>query len=196
LNLQKRTVSEADPNQSPRTADSKSSPFGAARPIDTSAREKEVEERRQLAIRQKKEAEEKTKAEKAEKQKLAKEQAKEKAEKAEGADSKTQENGSDVPQSGKNFEILRRAADDQNGMAADIEAEDEAGEDVASKEKAEAPSHAARELPPSKANGKWRNEGSQKPVGPAAPKAEDDGWSTVSTKQRNNRRGNQNTRAS
>ncbi|KAK3069610.1 hypothetical protein LTS18_000284, partial [Coniosporium uncinatum] len=56
LNLQKRTVSEAQPSPSAESGDSKASPFGAARPIDTSAREKEIEEKRQLAIRQKQEA--------------------------------------------------------------------------------------------------------------------------------------------
>lgn len=65
LNLQKRTVSEAVPTTpASSTSDSKSNPFGAARPIDTSAREKEVEEKRELAIRQKREAEEKVREEK------------------------------------------------------------------------------------------------------------------------------------
>ncbi len=50
LNLQKRTVSEADPVASPaQVSDAKASPFGAARPVDTAAKEKEVEEKRQLA---------------------------------------------------------------------------------------------------------------------------------------------------
>lgn len=62
LNLTKRTVSEA-PADASSTADSKASPFGAARPIDTAAREKEVEERRQQAIKEKHEADEKAKEE-------------------------------------------------------------------------------------------------------------------------------------
>lgn len=74
LNLAKRTVSEAiDP--SPSASDSKASPFGAARPIDTRTREKEVEEKRQQALREKKEAEEKAKEER----RLAKEAAAAKA---------------------------------------------------------------------------------------------------------------------
>lgn len=80
LNLQKRTVSEAPGIMSPSlTSDSKASPFGAARPIDTAAREREIEEKKQKEIQDKKEAEEKAKEEK----RLAKEAAaKEAAEKA------------------------------------------------------------------------------------------------------------------
>ncbi|ROT38479.1 hypothetical protein SODALDRAFT_323952 [Sodiomyces alkalinus F11] len=81
LNLQKRTVSEATDVVSPSlTGDAKSSPFGAARPIDTAQREREVEERRQQQIKAKREADEKAKEER----RLAKEAAaKEAAEKAE-----------------------------------------------------------------------------------------------------------------
>jgi translation initiation factor 4B len=64
LNLAKRTVSEAtDATATPSSTagDSKASPFGAARPIDTAARERAVEERRQ---KEKKEAEERAKEEK------------------------------------------------------------------------------------------------------------------------------------
>lgn len=75
LNLQKRTVSEADPLSSPAATDAKASPFGAARPVDTAAKEKEVEEKRQIAIRQKKEAEDKSRADKAEEKRLAKDKA-------------------------------------------------------------------------------------------------------------------------
>lgn len=80
LNLQKRTVSEAPGIQSPSLAgDSKASPFGAARPIDTAAREREIEEKRVKAEQERKEAEDKAKEEK----RLAKEAAaKEAAEKA------------------------------------------------------------------------------------------------------------------
>lgn len=73
LNLQKRTVSEATDAASPSVAsESKPSPFGGARPIDTATREKEVEEKRQQAIREKREADEKAKEER----RLAKEAAK------------------------------------------------------------------------------------------------------------------------
>lgn len=76
LNLQKRTVSEAADTASSNTSDSKASPFGAARPIDTAAREKEIEEKRLQAIQEKREADEKAKEER----RLAKEAAAAKAE--------------------------------------------------------------------------------------------------------------------
>lgn len=83
LNLVKRTVSDAPAVISPLVAantDSKASPFGAARPIDTAAKEREIEEKRLQALKEKKEAEEKAKEER----RLAKEAAaKEAAEKAE-----------------------------------------------------------------------------------------------------------------
>ena len=171
LNLQKRTVPDAVLSPASSNADSKASPVGGARPIDTAAREREVEERRQLAIRQKKDADEKAKAEKAEKQRQSKDQAK--AEKA-----SSDANGKDsteTPQGGKNFEILRRAGDDEGGMTADQETEDqkEAGT-------AEGASKAVAD----NANGNWRS-------GPAesTQTADDEGWSTVGSKQRNNRRG-------
>ncbi|KAK0630563.1 hypothetical protein B0T17DRAFT_507023 [Bombardia bombarda] len=100
LNLIKRTVSEAPAVTSPAAStDAKASPFGAARPIDTAAKEREIEEKRLQAIKDKKEADEKAKeerrlakeaaikeaAEKAEKDKEAAEKAEE-AEKAEAAE--------------------------------------------------------------------------------------------------------------
>ncbi|KAF2429698.1 RNA-binding domain-containing protein [Tothia fuscella] len=67
LNLAKRTVSEAVPESAATpTSDAKASPFGAARPVDTATKEKEVEEKRQLAIRQKKEEDDKAREEKKE----------------------------------------------------------------------------------------------------------------------------------
>lgn len=63
LHLAKRTVTETSETTSAVTADAKSSPFGAARPINTAAREREIEERRQTAIKEKKEADEKAKEE-------------------------------------------------------------------------------------------------------------------------------------
>lgn len=80
LNLAKRTVSTSAEPDSAGASDAKASPFGAARPIDTAAREREVEEKRQLAIRQKKEADDK-----AAEEKKAKDEA-ERAARAERAD--------------------------------------------------------------------------------------------------------------
>lgn len=181
LNLQKRTVTDTEPAApAPRTGDAKSNPFGGARPIDTAAREREVEEKRE---RMRKEAEERAKAEKAErleKQRLAKEQAK--AEKATAEANGSKEGSSEAPQ-GKNFEILRRAGgEEENGMTADHEP------DEPTEESAPAESTAAKEsstdLPPSKANGNWRST-----AAPVTDPADEEGWSTVSSKQRNNRRG-------
>lgn len=165
LNLQKRTVPESSLPAAAST-ESKASPFGGARPIDTATREKEVEERRTLAVRNKKEADDKARAEKAEKQRQAKEQAKSEkpAMDPNGRDT------TETPQGGKNFEILRRA-EGENGMSADQEAE-EHGEAAPAKGGQETK---AAEVP-NDANGN-------------APAGEDEGWSTVSARQRNNRRG-------
>ncbi|KAL2864535.1 translation initiation factor 4B [Aspergillus lucknowensis] len=176
LNLQKRTVTETT---SPTPAsESQSSIFGGARPIDTATREKEVEQRRQLALRQKKEAEEKAKAEKAEKQRVAKEAAK-----SEKPGSTLDPNGRDTtetPQGGKNFEILRRAGEDESGMAADQDQEQQA-------EAADTAAGTADAPKVDKANGSWR-------AGPTSNEnaADDEGWSTVGSRQRNNRRGGRN----
>lgn len=80
LNLTKRTVSEAIDVTSPISVvgDSKASPFGGARPIDTAAKEREIEEKRLAALREKKESDDKSREEK----RVAKEAAK--SEKAEG----------------------------------------------------------------------------------------------------------------
>lgn len=162
LNLQKRTVSDAVSSPASAAGDSKASPFGAARPIDTAAREREVEEKRQLAIRQKKESDEKAKAEKAEKQK--------KEGRTPGTDSN--KDSVETPQGAKNFEILRRAAGEEGGMAADQEPEEAANTAAAASEEAQKDSAV---------NGTWRA---------SETTADDDaGWSTVGAKPRNNRRG-------
>lgn len=165
LNLQKRTVSDAVSSPASTTSDSKASPFGAARPIDTATREREIEEKRQLSLRQKKEEEEKMKAERAEKQK-AKQDAKEG--KTPGMDSN--KDAVETPQGAKNFEILRRAGGDEIGMAADQEPE----ETTASA--APAPTETKKEAT---TNGTWR--------AAETPTDDNDGWSTVGTKQRSRR---------
>jgi translation initiation factor 4B len=182
LNLQKRTVSETEPSPAaPRAGDSKASPFGAARPIDTAAREKEIEEKRE---RQRKEAEERAKAEKAEraeKQRLAKEQAKEaKAEKAAAADANgSKEAVSDAPQA-KSFEILRRAAEEEDATTADDQPEEPAQKPTSAESTGK---QTPADAPASKSNGDWRNN-----PAPAA-EADEEGWSTVSSKPRGGRRG-------
>lgn len=89
LNLAKRTVPEAPGVMSPSLgSDSKASPFGAARPIDTAARERMIEEKHQQALKEKKEAEEKAKEER----RLAKEAAEKAAAEAEAPEA-TNTNG-------------------------------------------------------------------------------------------------------
>lgn len=210
LNLQKRTVSEADPGPSPTTStsapESKASPFGAARPVDTSSKEKEIEEKRQIAMRQRKEAEEKARAEKAEERRLAKEakEAKDKAPAEKGSMENVptveKENGAEIPQTGQNFEILRRANESANGMTED-ESEAEGETAIApADDKAVKPRETVRDVPSALAQeGSWRGQNSQEngsSVDDTAKKTDEDGWSTVSnTKQRNNRRSNQAARA-
>lgn len=119
LNLAKRTVSEA-PTDAPASAtDSKASPFGAAKPINTAQREAEVEEKRQ-ALRQKQEEERKAreakkaaeKASRGDKTGASAGQENGKGSQRERKEPKEKENGatSPGPQQPK-FEILRRMAE-------------------------------------------------------------------------------------
>lgn len=96
LNLTKRTVSDAPDITSPALSatHSKASPFGAARPIDTAAREREIEEKRVAAIKQKKEADEKAKEER----RLAKEAAAKEAAEKEAADKEAAEQAAEKAQ--------------------------------------------------------------------------------------------------
>ena len=173
LNLAKRTVSEA-PADNSASSDSKASPFGAARPIDTSAREKEIEEKRQLAIRQKKEQDDKVKEEK-----RAKEAAKgEKGAKKEGEDAKP-------------FEILRRT--EEESEEADPEGVDADAQGSIVDDKQVKPQEITREVP-AKGGDSWRK--AEEPQ-TTAETMEDDGWSTVSAKQKNfSRRGGNRAMAS
>ena len=217
LNLQKRTVSEADPTSPAPGTDSKASPFGAARPVDTLAREKEIEEKRQLAIRQKKEADEKAREEKAEQKRLAKEKADaEKAKPAEAGgetasaaeeDSEAKEDGTEATEkpTAPKFEVLRRGTSGGNDMVAEDD-EEEADPTAIVEDKAVKPKEIIRDTRPPKTNGAWRNNNGNKRD--AAPQAaapvpapesttatmEEDGWSTVTSTKKtstktNNRRG-------
>lgn len=210
LNLQKRTVSEAVPaSPAPETGDSKASPFGAARPIDTSAREKEIAEKRELALRQKREADEKERAEKAEQKRLAKE-AKEKAvgdkmanaRNAPAAANGKGEEEEETPAPKPKFEVLRRATSEgANGMTADEDEDAEVQEEAAAttEDKEVKPKTVVRDAPSTKTNGNWRGaskaEGKTGKTENTATNLEEEGWSTIPTKQRSNRRGNQGQRA-
>ncbi|KAK2882502.1 hypothetical protein FQN49_000301 [Arthroderma sp. PD_2] len=205
LNLQKRTIPEVEATAPPpAAAETKSSIFGGAKPIDTAAREKEVAEKRELALQQKKEADEKAKAERIEKQKAEK-AAREEAEKEAANGAKE-----DAPEGGKPVEILKR-----EGEKAPAEGEGEVSQ--AGGQKTEAGQEKNRPQPPSRTSSGWRNGGGRgrggpphsrggsrstshrghpgqgpsadaaSPASPATP--DEDGWSTVSAKQKNARRG-------
>ena len=184
LNLQKRTVSQAEPSPALGTgmSDSKSSPFGAARPIDTSAREKEIEDK----IKQRKEQEDKAREEKRvaddklkEEKRLAKEL--ERAEKVERT--KDRVNGQtregdhgELPE--RNYQILRRDTGDDAGTSVETE-------------------------PIRGTNGSVKDDNSVKPqdivrdtkttngvsTESSTEKLEEEGWSTVSAKSSKGRKG-------
>ena len=216
LNLQKRTVSEApsDAAASPVIADSKASPFGAAKPIDTATKEKEIEEKRQIAAREKKEADDKAREEKRVAEEKAREEKRvvkeaERAARAERADKEPtppkgkpngqqteKENGVTSPTSGKNYEILRRNAD-QDMAAADEEAEDVDANGTIVDDKAVKPKEVVRDLTDgeTKVNGTSTGQ-TDALTEPSAEALEGDGWSTVPSKARPNKKnGNPITRA-
>lgn len=212
LNLAKRTVSEAPSEaQSSQASDSKASPFGAAKPIDTATKEKEIEEKRQAALKEKKEAEEKAREEKRiadEKAKEEKRLAKE-AEKASNVDKPMpkdmpkdkpngveieKENGATGPPPGKNYEILRRQAN-EDADAVEEEPEGTAN-GVVTDDKAIKPKEIIRDI--TAANGNTPSNDST-PVEPTAEALEEEGWSTVPAKvqkpRKNFRNGNAPPRA-
>ncbi|KAI9845516.1 MAG: hypothetical protein M1837_004855 [Sclerophora amabilis] len=199
LNLQKRTVSEAETSSpASATSDAKASPFGGAKPIDTFAKEKEIEEKRQLALRQKKEHDEKVKEEK----RLAREASK--AERAaaatEAADAKEhKENGSASPQPG--YEILKEADEKVEGEGEGGEDDDDVTTDadpesVPTEDKSVKPKKIFRDVSAKKSDNAWRPAAeksiNESPTAePSADALEGDGWSTVS-KSKNSRKGSTN----
>ena len=187
LNLSKRTVSEAEPGPTSASSETKSSIFGGAKPIDTATREREIEERRQIAIRQKKEQDDKAREEK----RVAKEAAA-KAEREKGpptpstphdgakngGKSDEKENGASSPQPGRNYEILRRMTDSNED--GDDEGIDAPANGTIIEDKEVKPKEVVRDMP---------NEGDKPTPGPTAESLEEDGFSTVTRKTKNNRRG-------
>ncbi|KAL8725077.1 MAG: hypothetical protein Q9181_006552 [Wetmoreana brouardii] len=203
LNLAKRTVTETPSEaQSTQTSDSKASPFGAAKPIDTASKEKEIEEKRQVALKEKKEAEEKAREEKRiadEKAKEEKRLAKE-ADKASSTDKLTspkdkpngvepeKENGVTGPTPGKNYEILRRQAN-EDADAVEEEVDGNANGTIID-DKAIKPKEVTRDIPAANGNNPSNNTTS---VEPTAEALEEEGWSTVQKPQKprkNQRNGN------
>ncbi|KAK6520496.1 hypothetical protein TWF506_000748 [Arthrobotrys conoides] len=157
LELKKRSEAlPVDANQPASHSDSKANPFGAARPIDTSAREKEIEEKKA-----KENAERKAKEEKVKEEKKAAAQ----AAKAEKAEKKAKGEGEpETPNATRSFDLLRRASatnntDDVNQAELDPEEPTETKEELKQ---------------PAKATPKVSLPGDQ-----TAKQLEDEGWSTV-----------------
>lgn len=208
LNLQKRTLTEAPAEAQPmQRTESKSNPFGAAKPIDTATKEKEIEEKRQAAIKEKKDAEDKAREEKRiadekarEEKRLTKEAEKasitEKAtspkEKPNGVEPE-KENGVTGPPPGKSYEILRRQAKDESEAADAAEDEPErSANGIITDDKAVKPKEIVRDIPAANGNSPGT------PVEASADALEEDGWSTVSKpqkKSKNPRQGNLAARA-
>lgn len=189
LNLQKRTVSEAQPPPEATPSSNKPNPFGAARPIDTASREKEIEEKKQLELRQKKEADDKAREEKkakdAEKAAAAKEAA------PAASSEKSKGNGTEEKPAAS-FEILQREGEEGTAAGQDEDANGEIVDDKAVK-----PQEVVRE--PQKTEGAWRRKGDTPAAAPEDTTTEEldaDGWSTVSkTKNPKSRRGGPPSRA-
>jgi len=196
LNLTKRTVSEQKPDATPAPApQSKASPFGAARPTDTAQRDREMAEKREIAIREKREADEKLKEEKAAKDAAAK---KERAEKGQSEQDDSapgtrrtsrQQNGppknnpwrQNGEQSDKgNVSILKRDEVAEQEGQRDTPDGDANGDIVADKETK--PQEVVREVTRDADEGAKQTE-------TTAESLEDDGWSTVAAKPKNSRRG-------
>ncbi|KAJ4304270.1 Eukaryotic translation initiation factor 4B [Collariella sp. IMI 366227] len=165
LNLTKRTVSEAT-TAAPASAsgDSKASPFGAARPIDTAAREREVEEKR---VKEKKEAEEKAQEEKLAKEAAAKEAAEKAAEKA-AADKAAAEEAAKAKEAKEEAAAEEAKAAPQEGAI--TEASDEQKPAARAREPREP--REPREAPKSRANesGNWRSEPRASRGAPSGPR--------------------------
>ncbi|KAK4106342.1 hypothetical protein N658DRAFT_15650 [Parathielavia hyrcaniae] len=169
LNLAKRTVSEATETPAASTpSDSKASPFGAARPIDTTAREREVEERRK---RDKAEAEEKAKQEKLAKEAAAKEAAakeaaaKEAAEKAAAeaaAKAKEEEAAAEAAKAAPKEEAAQEGTTTEDtakeGTTKEGAAKERVVSEAATEQKVPVRTREPREAPKSRAveSGNWR----------------------------------------
>ncbi|KAK3070264.1 Eukaryotic translation initiation factor 4B [Teratosphaeriaceae sp. CCFEE 6253] len=221
LNLAKRTVSTTDPEgASPAAGESKASPFGAARPIDTAARDREVEEKHQLAIRQKQETDQKARDEKTAQETAAR------AARAERADrGQAQEEDKVSSPTGKGPSgPPRRPSRQQNG-AAKPQTPKENGDAAPQKERpnfsilsheddaaAEEEREGAEDAVDAPANGAIADDKETKPQevvqevtkdasggatqGGTAEAMEADGWSTVAAKPKKTGRGGQRALAS
>jgi translation initiation factor 4B len=210
LNLAKRTVSEADPAAPSSSTDSKASPFGGARPIDTAMRERQVEEKRQQALqKKKKELEDKDKAkEERDKARDAATKTEKDAEEGSQDDEEETANGADASAT-KNTDgkLDDENDDDEKAPDADARKANGSSERGGRARGGGAGRDGGREPPRGPrfaASGSWRGGGRKpsnpsNPTSPASPAAPDeDGWSTVQTSQKRGQRtrgGQQSTRA-
>ncbi|KAA8899767.1 hypothetical protein FN846DRAFT_169112 [Sphaerosporella brunnea] len=166
LELKKRSEQPVA-TEAPTTGSDKPNPFGGARPIDTTQREKEIEERRAAAAAARKAKEEKEREEK----KAAREaEAKEKAASEAG-----------TPVATKGFDVLRRGS----GSVAGEEGEEQVKPEGPGPDRPPRGDRRA-EKPQPKSPDNWRARG---PGPKETPKneGESDGWSTVTTGKRGGR---------
>jgi translation initiation factor 4B len=187
LNLAKRTVSEAPETPLAATQpDSKANPFGAAKPIDTAAREREIEEKRQLAIRQKKETDDKAREERKAKDSVEKSVSSPRTEAPPASSTEKKENG-DEEKPRANFEILQRAGG-EGDVPPEVQAADTPENGDIVDDKNVKPNEVVRDP---KEDNTWRRKSST----PAAStpttteSMDDDGWSTVTKPAKNPRGG-------
>ena len=225
LNLLKRGESKVDADPAKTSAgDSKANPFGAARPTDTATREKEVEEKRQVALKEKKEADDKAKEEK----KVADEKAKEekrvardaelaaRANRAEQSPKSPQQANGDIKQLPERKNLERKStAEKENGVASPAagrqfeilrrqvnEENTAADEEVEELEAAEETGLITgdKEVKPQEIirdpkTDTQTNGNAVTPAEPTAKELEDEGWSTISKPAKKKKNGNQAARA-
>ncbi|KAK5115841.1 hypothetical protein LTR85_009435 [Meristemomyces frigidus] len=226
LNLAKRSVSTAEPEAGAGSAaGSKASPFGAAKPIDTATKEREIEEKHQQAVKQRQEADQKAKEEKAAQDATAR------AARAERAD-RGQAQGEDKvasPTSGARRDPPRHPSRQQNGTKPQqpqqlkengeatpkekanfsiLQRDSEGGEDDAAAEEAregevdavDAPANGTivgdKETKPQEVVKEVTKDDSENAAETTAETMEDDGWSTVAAKPKSSRRAGQRAMAS
>ncbi|KXS99078.1 hypothetical protein AC579_9196 [Pseudocercospora musae] len=206
LNLAKRTVSTAEPGAaSSASSDSKASPFGAARPIDTAAREREVEEKRQMAIREKAEADAKAKEEKAQRDTEQRAARAERADRGQAEQEGEKAKSPTEPRANWRDGGNRRPSRQQNGPKGQPKEKENGETGQAQRPKFSILQHGEDgegqdlDTPDAPANGTIVADKEVKPQEPVVPAGqtaetsaealEDDGWSTVPAKSKTNRRG-------
>lgn len=187
LNLQKRTVSEAPETPAASAhGDPKSNPFGAARPIDTAAREREVEEKRQLAIRQKKEADDRVREEKKAKEAAEKSVTSPRTE-APPTPSTEKNEGGDADKPRANFEILQREGEEGDAVPPEVKVADAPANGDIVDDKAVKPKEVVRDP---KLDNSWRRKSNTSAATtPTTEAMDEDGWSTVTKPNKNQGRG-------